>query len=237
MRSAWLFLVLLACSSLGSFATETEWIPFTKGTYWIYEGDVGWVEANPATGQNQVYNKHLTWRSEVTDVVRGDHFTAALVHGSPFDLPAYSSKAQPQDHLFLLIGTDYYEVLQNPVEVFQILKKGPQNWPDSYDALNQAEELFPTPLAEGKTFGGTPSEFMERKFYSVVQGVTPFSTRLIKGAPPLKNPACYGIEFRENTDNSETDIVPGIGIVGYVFSHHGTTMEVDVHLIAMGHAP
>jgi hypothetical protein len=235
MRSALLLLALWG--SLAHRAAATDWIPLAKGTYWIYEGDVSWVEAD-ANGQNQVHHKHLTWRSEITGVAQAQDYTAALFHGSPFDLCWYDSKRQPADRLVLLLGTDYYELKENnATDLFQKLKAAPDKWRDSYQDLDRAEEFLPAPLAIGTMFGGSPGDYLNRRFCNIVEGVSPFSTSEIKGAPKVKDAQCYDIEMHENTDHDELDVVPGIGIVGYAYSHNGTPMEVSVRLIAMGRVP
>src|SRR5271163_3191543 len=107
------FLAMAVAISLGfgqlrADNTATAW-PLAKGDYWIYEGNVSWFEKNPATGQNQVYQKHLTWKSEVTDIapeVQG--VQAILFHGFPTDLAWYDSTTQPSDTLILRVGPDYY---------------------------------------------------------------------------------------------------------------------------------
>ena len=203
--------------------------PLAKGAYWIYEGDVSWVEKDPATGQNQVNHKHLTWRSEVTDVVEAPG--AIMFHGFPTDLAWYNSKTQPSYTLILRAGTDYYQVRNHVAEVFQKLKN-----PDNQPNLDTAELLLPTPLALGKKFGmgNTISELFNYRYCYLVENVAPFDLRSVKHAPRLNHPLRYSITWHSNPDNDQIDFVPGLGITSYSYLHHGTTMEVNVHLVECG---
>jgi hypothetical protein len=230
------FLVL----SLGHLRADDDlasYWPLTKGTYWIYEGDVSWVEKNPATGVNQIYHKHLTWRSEVIDVATNNGVPVALLHGFSEDLAWYNSKTQSSDSLVFLVGTDYYRMTNKALEIFQRIKgPGYRATVNNEGDTNRVDLFLPTPLMEGKEFGvgDVIADLFTSRYCSLVEAVTPFDLRSVKNAPKLKHPLCYSITCHTNPDNDQLDFVPGLGITSYYYLHHGTTMEVSVHLIEFG---
>jgi hypothetical protein len=234
---ACLVLLLFSLGHLWADNVPTPYWPLAKGIYWIYEGDVSWVEKNPATGENQVYQKHLMWRSEVIDIASNNGVLVALLHGFPTDMAWYNSKTQPSDSLVFLVGTDYYRATNKALEVFQRIK-GP-----GYRATlgkegdsNRVDLFLPAPLVEGEEFGvgDVVADLFTSRYCSLVESVTPFDLGSVKGAPKLSHPLCYSITCHTSPDNDQLDFVPGLGITSYYYLHHGTTMEVSVHLIEFG---
>jgi hypothetical protein len=236
---AWFLGLVLTLAAWPALADEPPFLPLAKGAFWVYEGDVSWVAPNPATGQNQVDQKHLTWRSEVTDVAEssGSPDKAFLLHGFPTELADYDSGTQPQDRILLLLGTDYYEIIDKATDTFQKIKAASGIFEQEFDDIDKAELFLSTPLALGKCYGGSPGNYLQRRYCWVVASVTPFDLSQVKGAPQLKNPLCYAITCDTSPDHSEMDIVPGLGIVKFIYSHHGTTMETNVHLTEFGRGP
>jgi hypothetical protein len=231
---AWLGMAL--AWPLFAASSAPAYIPLEKGNFWIYEGDVSWVENDPQTQKNKIYTRHLTWRSEVTDVVKTDRGTVALLHGFPTDLAWYNSKTQPGDRLLLLLGTDYFEITQNPLETFRKIKDSNGDWMTCFKEIAAAELFSPTPLVEGKCFGGSPGNFVMGRYCDVVDEVAPFDPASIQGAPKLVDPVCFDISDHTNPDIEEMEVVPGLGVVGFGYHHNGTTMEVSVNLVEFGHA-
>lgn len=232
--TAFMGLLLLSFGQLYAGEGPDAW-PLTKGTYWIYEGDVSWVEQNPATGQNQVYHKHLLWKSEVVDAVESQG--AYLLRGFPTDLAWYKSTTQPADRLLLHVGTDYYETTNKAAEIFQRIKgPGYRATTEPKGDTNTANLLLSTPLALGKRLDSSDviAALFTSRYCRVVESVTPFDPRTVRNAPELDHPQCYSITCHTNPDNDELDFVPGLGITSYSYLHHGTTMEVSVYLKEFG---
>jgi hypothetical protein len=236
-RLALSVMALAWCSARTVFADQPELFPLQKGNFWIYEGDVSWVEANPATGKNQIYRKHLTWRSEVTATEKKDNFLAALLHGFPTDLTWYDSHTVPSDRLLLLIGTDYYEITDHAVETFQKIVAAKGDWGKCYQDIDAAQSFLPGPLAGGKYFGGSPGNYISGRYCYIIDDPAPFDLASVKNAPKLAHPVGYSIGYHANPEEDEMEVVPGLGIVHYGYIHNGTTMNVDIHLVKFGRAP
>ncbi|HSI86607.1 MAG: hypothetical protein ACAI35_15335 [Candidatus Methylacidiphilales bacterium] len=217
--------------------------PLARGNYWIYEGDIKWVEENGSTHKNEVRSKKMTWRSEVVDVFETREGTLWLLRGFPTDLAWYTSGDKPQDRLLLRSGTDYYQIAgEKAAELFQKIRSKPEVLRQAGDdAPGQVEAalLLPMPLAEGKRFGAgtTLGELFSSRYCYVVESVTPFAEKSVRNCPRLVDPKCYSITSSTNPDHSVLSFVPGLGITHYAYSHHGTTMEVDVVLVEFGQKP
>ena len=233
-------LITLICLSWSAHATPPSvYWPLDKGTFWIYEGDVSWVEANAQTGQNEIRQKHLTWRSEVTDCIDVNGVTVALVHGSPLDLAWYNSKKQPSDTLLIGVGPDYYRVTKNAVATFAHIKAAGDYLPtaDPNAPGETAEILINGPLAPGKKFGIDGDSLyglFRDRCCEMVDGPVPFDLRPVRGAPRIVHAQVYSITCQTSPDNDEIDFAPGLGITAYTYNHHGTTMKVEVALKEFG---
>jgi hypothetical protein len=236
MNSSVLLLALIV--SLTSTPSEPDYIPLQKGYYWIYKAHVQWIEADPQTGQNEPHSKTLLWRSEIIDVCHvGPSCTVALFHGWPEDLDWYNSKAKPSDRLILRIGTDYYQIMEGARTLFDQIRKANGDIRAVFHQLDVAELYLPTPLALGKSIGGSPSNQIEGRYCDVVQDVNPFNLATVKNAMPVENPVDYSITYRSSPEIITLDVVPGLGIVHHSYHHNGTTMEVDAMLIEFGPPP
>lgn len=241
MRAMPLLIFFLCFGWVAQASPTPAYWPLDKGTYWIYEGDVSWVERNSNTGQNEVRQKHLTWRSEVMDSIGVNGITIALLHGFPLDLAWYDSTTQPSDTLVVKIGPDYYRVRKDAAAIFARIKAAQAYVPPpGADASGEnAELLLNGPLAPGKKFGFDDDSLhalFNDRYCELVDHPVHFDLGSIHGAPKLPDPECYSITCHTSPDNDEIDFVPGLGIAGYSYNHHGTTMTVDVALKAFGSA-
>lgn len=231
-----LSLVALLC--LLNSPGEPDYIPLVKGHYWIYQAKVQWVEADPATGKNETRAKALTWRSEIVDTVPlGPRGVAALVHGWPGDLIGYNSTTQPSDRILFRIGTDYYQIKENALALFDLLKKSNGNINSVREQLSHAELFLPTPLALHKIVQGTPDEGIDGRYCYLVENVRSFDAAEVRNAPEIENPVVYTITYHAAPEIEESEVVPGLGIVHQGYHHNGTKMEVDARLVEVGPAP
>ncbi len=217
-------------------AVETYW-PLAKGNYWVYEGDITFVSTNPATDKNDIVEKHVTWNSEVREVLQNQDFTVAWLHGFPLELTWADDKTQPGDLLMVQIGTDYYRITgENIPTFFEKLKTAGADWSTCYQELEQAELFLPVPLVADKRFGGTPGNLISGRYCKLVEASSPFDLAGVKGAPKIEGARSFDISSLSNPENSDIGFVPGLGITSYYYHHHGTAMDVSVHLIEFGHA-
>jgi hypothetical protein len=86
----------------------------------------------------------------------------------------------------------------------------------------------------GDVFGADPEtkrRFPDGRYAWCVDDRSTVSLAGIKGVPQERRSTAYALAYRTNPDHQIATYVPGIGLVSYVYSHHGTVSEVDVRLV------
>ncbi len=212
-----------------------DYFPLEKGNFWIYRGEVSWVQRNPATDENEIKKQTLTWKMEVVDTARRGKYFGALIKGMPNDLSWYESEKPRGDYLILREGgTKYFLLRGNKAKAaFAILQTG--NEP--LEKLTEWYEIIlDLPLRQGNTFGGDPESTRSDRYCWVVEGAeNPFDSSTVKGAPSEAKREFF-LTYRTGPDHQFLDFVPNLGIVNYTYGHHGTVSECDMALVEFGTA-
>jgi hypothetical protein len=224
----------LGCLSALDCPEPGPYWPLAKGTYWIYEGDVSYIDRDPVTGQNKAYGQHLTWKSEVVKSFQRGDCTLAQWRGLPEDLAWYKPDTKPSSQILLRIGTDYFLFPDREGTLYAKLLIEVQTEQRYIKELEGRQAWLSAPLVEGKRFGGDPSNFLQKRYCWVVDGYSPFDLKSVRGAPAIPHAEEYSMGYHSNPELLQIRFVPGLGITSYVFHHNGTTMEVAVHLVQFG---
>lgn len=222
------FAIIILLFSNHPAQAEEEAIPLKKGNYWIYEGNVQYADKS-----GQSLEKTITWKMRIIDVIERGDITAALVKGHLNDLIWYKDDKQPGQYLIIRVGSGNYYLI-NDTQVNEIIKrlKDPN---DTLGSLVSESDLFlDYPLAVGKVYG--ESEQLTRvdmPYYWIwhVESAKQVKLSKTKGIPDNTQLTAYMIRMQANTDHQIIEFVPSIGITGFVFNHHGSVSEVDIHLI------
>lgn len=223
-----LFLLLLVFSGDGvpaqglepgkAVIAKPEPIPLEKGVCWFYSGQVEWL------GQDgKEHRKVLKWRSEITDVLRKDGVTAATLLGHPLDLAFYAEGREPGRYVLVKDAAGrYYLLSHTAAEAF-------------VNAMTQGESLR-TPAEEDMIFDGahpmsaalaSPTDDGYNRW--VADGARGFNLKGIKGLQGGPSSA-WRMSHRTNSSHMMASYVPGVGLVAFLFGHHGTLSRVDVRL-------
>jgi hypothetical protein len=229
------FCLLLAMVA-SAFAGKSEaFFPLEKGTFWVYQGDVSWLEQNPSTKENEIKTQTLTWKMEVVDTASRGKYFGALIKGMPNDLAWYNSGKPRGDYLILSErGRKYFLFREDDaLAAFTTLRK---NGPEMKKLTDNGEILLDLPLTQGKTFGGDKESMARRRYCWVIEGNSAWDgDPEIKGIPTgLKT--LVNLTYRSNPEHTFFEFAPGLGIVSYTYGHHGTTAECDMRLVEFGKA-
>jgi hypothetical protein len=110
------------------------------------------------------------------------------------------------------------------------LATDPVHIPSEYQ---DKEPLLVLPLAKGAKWAGDPVRGDYDNYYCwyVADELTD-PVALLGG----RTATTYEVTYQTNPDHSIMEIVPGLGITRYVYSHHGTPAETDVRLVSFGTA-
>jgi hypothetical protein len=166
---------------------------------------------------------------EVIEAKSMEGITAAVIKGFPADLNWYEEGRERGDYLLVRTANRLYLLTSASQEqALETLRELPAN---AESNLAGGDPLLEFPPAPGRGWGGDePYErtdnryrwFVERQDRMVVS---------IKGVRIRKPQVRYRVAFRTNPDHQIVDYVQGIGIIRYIYMHHGTVAETDVHLV------
>ena len=208
-------------------AIPSPQFPMEKGTSWVYEGTVKWTLEN----SNQVETRQTRWTTEITESFEYPGIRIAILRGFPLDLALYEEGKAPG--YSLLIESDnrfYYLRAESEQEALQLASEFPSM---TNDLLETAELLLDLPLQVGKRY----NQFGERDDNMYCWSVE--SEKLtflhVKGFPTQEVITRYRLIYRTNPDHEIIDVVPGLGIVHYIYEHHGTVAFADVRLKEFHH--
>ncbi len=200
--------------------------PMEKGTYWIYEGPTTWTQATPPRSFQRV----LRCRMEIVDVIKQADLVVAVIKGHPIDLAWYEEGKAPGDYLLVrLPGEKYYLIRGDRVaKVLEQLDSGAE-----LEGIVQEYELFlDLPLEKGARFGQTTLLTRSDYMYSwFVEEGEPVLLAGVRGIDPSAPRTLYDLVYRSWSEHILIDFVPGIGIVNYIYSHHGSASETHLKLI------
>jgi len=229
-----LLLLLLTCGGMAFAEEADQYFPLEKGHYWIYKGETKWVQKNPATDENEVKSKILTWRTEVVDSTSRGNVYAALLKGFPSDLAWYQPAEKREDHLIVRVGSCAYHLFDgdSALKAWATIKDESKSLDD---LVNGDSLLIDAPLAEGKVYGNFTYTTRGMYCWIVEHGEPNFDASRINGIRPKPNMESFDVAFRTNPSHIIFKFVPGVGIIHYVYVHHGTVSETDLSLIETGH--
>jgi len=210
--------VLVALASLaGSVAAlADERFPTVPGTYWVYRGTTQWTVPGTASVEKQ----ELTWRVEVVEQRRGDGFEVAILRGFPSELAAYEPGKQPGEFALVILDGAAYYLVEGAAAVAAL--RGAAGAP----VVGDAELLFRWPLRRGDRFGDPDSVARPDGMYC----------RVVDEASRSRNSGIerYRLTQRTLPDREVMDFVPGLGVVGFAYTHHGTVSSTDLRVVEFG---
>jgi hypothetical protein len=197
-------------------------IPLAKGNTWIYEGSVSWTLKN----SDSVQSKHMRWTTEVLDVSSSGENEAALLSGFVFDLAWYDPSEPNRFTVIVRRGSDVYvirgEDRADAERIFHLAQH-----PDFI--LEKYRIFLSLPLAEGKEWGGDTARHDGMYCWAVVSdSIKPLQIRNVSFGAPQESLTLW---HRTAPDHEIVEIVPELGIIRYVYEHHGTVSSADVHLV------
>ena len=227
-----LLVLLIASSVAWGQPLAADFFPLAKGTYWVYDASLDWTVVN--TQPAQIRHSHLRWKMEVVDAFsRGDMFVAIL-RGGPWDLSSYEPGEEHGRYVIVRAGSFFYLLPDPPAEMVQKLRVATGFLSVRDDVADWI--WFRVPLHKGDQFKGRdyPSDRNDGKYCSVVEHVRRRRLQGIKGVGVSTDVTSYDLAYRTLPDHEIAEIVPGIGIIAWRYSHHGTVAEANLHLVAFG---
>ena len=231
-----LVLAITLAASVFSVAAQTDPsadpFPLKEGTYWVYQGLVRYDEAGSEDGVEVKVN----WRMEIVRVLHRDDATAAIMKGFPGDLNWSTGSAVPGESMLVRTNDGKFYLIDAARAA-----AAEQKFKDAHAALRDFLEdddlWFQLPLAERKKFCGEDGANRDDGMYCwAVDTSAPAALGSIKGLS-AKSATAYPLAYRTNPDDTEIELVPGVGIISYEYHHHGTVADTDMKLVEFHPGP
>ena len=200
----------------------------TPGTTWTYRAEVAWaVGTGDSTG-----HQSLAWTTTVLTLRSSDSAVAATVEGWPTDLAWWTPARTPSTSVLYCTGGRVYLFHPQPgaaPELIEGLLSGRQT-PTSDDLI------LSLPLHTGDLYGRDPTERRDTFYAWFVEAaeLPPDSVRRLR---PGVVDSLYSVVFRTAPDYTLIGFLPGLGVVHYIYRHHGTTAESEAWLVAYRPGP
>ena len=235
LTSIFVSALLLSCSPTKQPSTETsaqpalypslsiqEYFPLKDGAYWIYKGYVRWMVIN----SSEVAEKEIKWKMEVKRVVQRNDIFGYEMLGAPWNLAWYEQGKEPSEYGIIQAGGNFYrtsiEAVRRLVDESDFLD----------DLVNEYDIFLEVPLIAEKKFCDIDSLTRPDGMYCWVVGdAIQENVTDIKGITSSDTIFEFPIYNGTNPDHSIMNFIPGVGISGYEYHHHGTVSDVEVRLI------
>lgn len=196
-------------------------LPLTAGASWTYRADVTW-----AVGSGSLGRRSVAWTTTVLSVRTTDSAVAATIRGWPGDLASWEPGREPSVSVLYCTGGRVYHVrprIGTAAALVEDLLSGTQR-PVADDLILEL------PLHTGALFGRDPAARTDNLYAWLVEGAQPVPPSVRRLHPGIGD-SLYSVAYRTNPDHTIVGFVPGLGVVHYVYEHHGTPAASDAWLV------
>ena len=212
--------VLLLLLAFAGFAPCAQ-LPLDAGATWTYRADLTWVRRG-----GRAAHRSIVGTARVLTVRATDSSVAAIVRGWPSDLAWWEPGRAPGRSAVYCVGGRVY-LLRAAADSGAAFLTGLL---DDTQRPDSADLILELPLHTGALFGRDPAKRRDTLYAWYVEGAEPVPPAVLRLRPGITD-SLYSIAYRTLPDHTIMGFVPGIGIVHYAYSHHGTPASVDAWLV------
>jgi hypothetical protein len=212
--------------TVGAAITNACPVPMEKGTRWVYEGKVKWT----VLGSAKVKMARIRWVSEVMHSFQGANARAAVVRGFPDELAWYEPEQTAGFSVLLSVSNRMYCLKADGESRAKGLARRLSKNPRAMSA--SSEQFLEWPLVVGWRAAQDPPR--DDTWYCWCVESAEEKALSVEGFAGRRRSKVYRLAYRTCPDHQIIEIVPGLGIVRFVYEHHGTIASADVNLISFG---
>ena len=224
-KAYWNFPTIVMVFAAQGWAAEPEFFPMSKGTYWIYRGQVSWEV------DGKVESRRIQWRMEIIDRIQRDDATVAVLKGHPADLAWYSPAQARGDYLLVKSSENRFYLVHGEPYFEQLLGRAKDPKQPMDDLLTRRDLVLQLPLNNDTRFGEEDQLNRPDKMNAwTVESIERTRLSGVRGAPRGEHPQ-YTVALLTNPDHTFISYVAGVGITSYVYGHHGTVSSTSVKLV------
>ena len=184
-------------------------VPMEAGASWVFSARVRWTLPD----SNRVRRSSIRREMRITEVHESEGIKAAVVRGFPFPLAWYEPGERPGFDVLVKRSDGLWLAGANSEEEAKELAKRAV----AGEAIG--EMLLRFPVRVGDCVGGDPDRTDGRYRWSVERRIKE------QGVPG------WEIAYRTNPDHQFLRLVPGLGITGFTYEHHGTVASARARLV------
>ena len=214
-------MILPLLLALAQAANPCPGLPLAPGTSWTYRAAVAWTDS----GDTLTHRDSIVWHTEAIARRPRDSIVVATVRGWPSELAWWTPGQLPERSLLLCVSGRVYHLTPDTLALDRVtdsLLRG-QRVPGPDDLILRL------PLHSGMLFGRDPPERSDRMYAWDVQDVSAVPGALGPWAQGATD-SLFTLAYLTLPDEQEVKFVPGIGVVGYAYTHHGTIAEAEARL-------
>jgi hypothetical protein len=224
---------LLAGITSAENQPSTGFFPFSKGRYWLYDGNVQYAKGG------EVKEKKITgWKSEVVDTIEGKDFKASLLKGCPQDLSWYEEGKQRGDNIFILNSNKELHHIYGGDDIVKKFAEIKATGALPAGLIDSESILFKTTMKEGDRFGDPEQTKRGPRYCWTVEKIsTGKLEHPARGIPADKEFTTGTLIFRTSPDTTILGFSQDLGITSYAYTHHGTKGDCEMRLVETGDDP
>lgn len=221
---ALIFLLSSVAARPQGSATMDQLLRLRKGNYWIYSGTAEWSE----TGQGAKTGKQpVRWKTEILEESTHGNLKAYMVSGSPFDLAWYGPGTKAGQSIWIVYQNRFYQLTATS----EMLKRFHDLKDSLVDLVEKAEPVLQLPLVTGScTRILKPEAPRERTDLMYCWYNRSKRKKILHAAGVPGSAEVWEAWYGTAPDHEIVSFAPGVGIVAYDYSHHGTRAEAHVKL-------
>ncbi len=196
-------------------------LPLRPGASWTYRAAVAWTPP----GDTLARHDSLVWRTRVLARRQRDSVLVATVRGWPSDLAWWTPGQVPETSLIFCVSGRVYHLTPGTAALAPLadsLLRG-ERTPGAGDLILQF------PLRSGTLFGRDPASRPDNMYAWHVQEASPVPALFGAWAHGPAD-SMFTLVYLTVSDHQMVEFVPNVGIVDYVYSHHGTVADAHAWL-------
>jgi hypothetical protein len=196
-------------------------LPLAPGTTWTYHAVAAWT----APGDTLVQHDSLVWRTRIVARRQRDSVVVATVQGWPSELAWWAPGQLPATSLIVCLSGRVYHVTPDTASLRPLadsLLRG-RSRPSRDDVILQF------PLRPGTLFGRDPAARPDAMYAWDIEQASAVPAAFARWAHGPGD-SLYTLVYRTLPDHQIVAFIPYVGVVDYVYSHHGTVANAHAWL-------